>query len=182
MRTATSITTTGSASLDGVATPRVLVLGLGNQLLGDDGAGLRLLEMLAAEFPPTAGVEFVDGGTQGLAITGYLADRAAILVLDAMALGGAPGTVHFVEGEELWRIRPQRSSTAHEGNALELFAMARMLGYDWAEVAAIGLEPKNIRTGIGFSPEVEAGLQGALLQARQLLEGMVQTYVPRDSR
>jgi len=182
MKMATSTTTTGSASPHAVATAPILVLGLGNQLLGDDGAGLRMLELLAEQFPANDAVELVDGGTQGLALTGYLADREAILVLDAMALGAAPGTVHVLWGEELWRIRTQRSSTAHEGNALELFATARMLGYQWAEVAAIGIEPRNIRTGIGLSGDVESALDEAVLKARMILDGMVKTYVPRDSR
>jgi hydrogenase maturation protease len=182
MKTAISITTTGSANSAEVATAPILVLGLGNQLLGDDGAGLRMLEALAEEFPPHEAVEFIDGGTQGLALTGYLADRQAILVLDAMALSQPPGTVHILWGDELWRIRAQRSSTAHEGNALELFATARMLGYDWAEVAAVGIEPKNIRTGIGLSAEVETALDDALLKARKILDDMIGTYVPGNSR
>lgn len=184
MKMATSTTTIGSVSLSSasLSTAPVLVLGLGNQLLGDDGAGLRMLDALMEEFPPHDAVEFLDGGTQGLALTGFLAGREAILVLDAMALGNAPGTVHILWGEELWRIRAQRATTAHEGNALELFATARMLGYRWAEVAAVGIEPRNIRTGIGLTAEVESALGEAVLKARKILDGMIKTYVPRDSR
>jgi len=165
-----------------LATAPVLVLGLGNQLLGDDGAGLRLLDALTEVFPANDGVEFMDGGTQGLALTGYLADRKAVLVLDAMALGAAPGTVHTLWGDELWRIRSERGTTAHEGNALELFATARMLGYHWTEVAAVGIEPLNIRTGIGLTGEVETALGEALGKARTILDEMVINYVSRDSR
>jgi len=182
MKTATSTTTIGSADPHDFTAAPILVLGLGNQLLGDDGAGLRMLELLAEEFPPDDAVEFLDGGTQGLALTGYLADREAILVLDAMALGEPAGTVHVLSGEELWRIRTPHGGTAHEGNALELFATARMLDYRWSEVAAIGIEPRNIRTGIGLSAGVESALDEALRKARKILDEMVKTYVPRDSR
>jgi hydrogenase maturation protease len=186
MKTATSTTTIGSVrsfpTSQALATAPILVLGLGNQLLGDDGAGLRLLDALTEQFPASDGVEFIDGGTQGLALTGYLADRKAVLVLDAMALGAAPGTVHILRGDELWRIHTDRGTTAHEGNALELFATARMLGYQWTEVAAVGIEPRNIRTGIGLTDEAEAALAGALLKARTILDEMVMTYVSCDSR
>ena len=186
MKTAISTTTTGSASTappgNALATAPVLVLGLGNQLLGDDGAGLRLLDELTRVFPANEGVEFLDGGTQGLALTGYLADRKAVLVLDAMALGATPGTVHILWGDELWRIRAERGATAHEGNALELFATARMLGYQWTEVAAVGIEPRNIRTGIGLTAEVDAALDEAVVKARTILDEMVINYVSRDSR
>jgi len=56
----------------------VLALGLGNLLLGDDGIGLRLVEKLAEENGFGDAVEFVDGGTQGLALLGCLADREAV--------------------------------------------------------------------------------------------------------
>ena len=75
--------------------PPVLALGLGNLLLGDDAVGLRLLEMLQAESADPR-VEFVDGGTQGISLTGYLANRRGVLVLDAIGLGAAPRTVHVL--------------------------------------------------------------------------------------
>jgi len=158
------------------------VLGLGNPLLGDDGAGLRLLEGLANEAEPDSAVEFLDGGTQGLALIGYLADRKAVLVLDALGLGHPPGTVRVLRGGELEQLRARRASTAHEGNALELFETARMLGYQWAEVAAVGMEPRSIRTGIGLTPEVESALGEALRQARKILGEMVTSYVSGNSR
>ncbi|MHC4948648.1 MAG: hydrogenase maturation protease [Planctomycetota bacterium] len=74
----------------------VLVLGLGNLLLRDDGVGLTLLARLRDEHAALPGVEWLDGGTQGLALLGRLAGRRGLLVLDAVALGDAPGTVHVL--------------------------------------------------------------------------------------
>jgi hydrogenase maturation protease len=168
------------------ATAPVLVLGLGNLLLEDDGVGLRLVEDLAKASAFGDGVEFVDGGTQGLALLPCLDGRSAVLVLDAIGLGQKPGTVHVLrEGSpcgSMEQIRARRASTAHEGNALELFQTARMLGHDFAEVAVVGMEPANLRTGIGLSPEVEASVPEALAHAQQILEEMVQSYVFSNSR
>jgi len=160
----------------------VLVLGLGNLLLGDDGVGLRLVEALAEEQVFGDGVEFVDGGTQGLALLGCLAGREAVLVLDAIGLGEDPGTVHVLRGPAMEQIRARRASTAHEGNALELFATARVLGLGWNEVAVVGVEPANVRTGIGLSVLIEQSFDVALARAREVLQEMVQTYVPSNSR
>jgi len=160
----------------------VLVLGLGNLLLGDDGVGLRLIQGLEHTSDFGDCVEFVDGGTQGLALLSCLDERAAVLVLDAIGLGQKPGTVHVLRGSAMEQLRARRASTAHEGNALELFQTARILGHEWAEVAVVGVEPANLRTGIGLSVEVEAGLHEALAHARQILEEMVQTYVFSNSR
>jgi len=160
----------------------VLALGLGNLLLGDDGIGLRLVEKLAEENGFGDAVEFVDGGTQGLALLGCLADREAVLVLDAVGLGGEPGTVHVLRGPAMEQIRARRASTAHEGNALELFATARVLGLGWNEVAVVGVEPASVRTGIGLSLCIEQSVEVALARARGMLKEMVQTYVPSNSR
>jgi len=160
----------------------VLVLGLGNLLLGDDGVGLRLVETLAEEAGFGDTVEFVDGGTQGIALLGCLADREAIVVLDAVSLGAEPGTVHVLRGPAMEELKARRASTAHEGNALELFATGRMLGLGWNEVAVIGIEPENVRTGIGLSARVEQSVGTALACARNVVKEMVETHVPCNSR
>src|SRR5271157_189086 len=103
--------------------PAPLVLALGNTLLRDDGVGVEILHALERE---AAGwgdeVDFVDGGTQGLALLGVLSGRRAAVILDAIALGAAPGTVHVLSADDAARLRSRRSTTAHEGNAGELLA------------------------------------------------------------
>ena len=115
----------------------MLVLGLGNLLLKDDAAGLRLMEDLAkhTKYEPNE-VEFVDGGTQGLALLGYLTGREAILILDAVGLGAAPGTVHVLDAAAIHDLGVHRASTSHEGNALELFATAQLF---WDEPPHLNL-------------------------------------------
>jgi hydrogenase maturation protease len=164
-----------------VTTAPVLVLGLGNTLLADDGAGIRLMEMLAREYADSL-AEFVDGGTQGLALIGYFLDRSAILVLDAVELGAAPGTIHVFRGSELEQLRARRAGTAHESSALELFETARLLGYECGEIAVVGIEPACLRTGMDLMPEVESALGAALTQSRTILDEMMETYVPGHSR
>jgi len=141
----------------------VLVLGLGNLLLSDDGVGLRLLEDLRSETSPA---EFLDGGTQGLALLPYLANRRALLVLDAVALGAPPGTVQVLHGDTL---AAHRAASAHGSNALELLATARLLGDLPPSVTIVGIEPACLATGIGLSPAVEAAIPEALSRARAVL-------------
>lgn len=146
----------------------VLVLALGNLLLSDDGVGLRMLEILAAE-DGFAGVEYLDGGTQGIALTGFIAGRRALLVLDAVGLGSPPGTVHVLRGTDIAKLRARRAASAHEGNGLSLIETAQILGDCPGVLAVVGVEPKEVRTGIGLSPEVESGLKAALAEARKLI-------------
>ncbi len=177
--------TAGSAEVrDGVpyedleARAPVLVLGLGNLLLQDDGVGLRLLEAVSAREWDPAAVEFVDGGTQGLALLGYMAGRKLTLVLDAVGLGAAPGTVHQLRGAEIERLRAHRSTTAHEGNALELLATARLLGDEPEELVIVGIEPEQVRTGVGLSDAVSAQLATAAAMAVEVIRSQSKLQVP----
>jgi len=144
----------------------ILVLGIGNTLLMDDGVGVRLVE----EFRdlgtlPADEVEFLDGGTQGLALLGRLAGRRALVILDAVKLGAAPGTVHCLTLEQAL-ASGSRPATAHEGNAGELLRMAMMLGELPDRVSVIGVEAASLETGLGLSEPVQQALPAALEAAR----------------
>lgn len=153
----------------------VLVLGIGNPLLGDDGAGLALLAELAAAPDPLT--EYVDGGTQGLALLGHIAGRSALVILDAVAAGAAPGTVHVFRGPEALALAGGRSSTAHESNAGELLGAAALLGQLPEEVVVIGIEPERLETGIGLSDTVQRAAPAAVERAR----GVVREFEGRPA-
>ena len=149
------------------------MLGLGNLLLSDDAAGLHLEAALLAELGASPRVEYVDGGTQGLALLHYLANRRAVLVLDAVGLGAEPGSVHVLRGPAIDGLRVQRATTAHEGNALELLATAQLLGDEPDELVIIGIEPDHVRTGVGLSEAVSAHVAEAAALAVEVLRSQV---------
>jgi len=152
----------------------VLVLAVGNLLLGDDGCGQAVLAELAEVQARWQGAaELVDGGTQGMALLGLLSGRRAVLVLDAVKLGAAPGTVHRLRGQEVFSALAASGLTAHEGNAGELLRSAALLGELPAEVIVIGIEPERLATAIGLSPSVEASVPAALSAATEVLDGLV---------
>ncbi len=152
-------------SVDGA----VLVLGLGSPLLGDDGAGLALLEELTAE--PDPGVEYVDGGTQGLALLGRIAGRRALLIVDAVKTGAPPGTVHVLRDRDAMK-HSGWSRTAHETNAGELLAAATLLGLAPDDVSIVGVEPERLEIGMGLSGAVQHALPEAVERARSVIAEM----------
>ena len=155
--------------------PPVLVLGVGNLLLADDGLGLELLERLRLAHGDDERVEFVDGGTQGLALLPVLAGRRAALLLDAVALGGPAGSLHVL-GDLADRPAPSGRG-AHEGGAGGLLAAARLLGDLPREVELVGVEPSEIATRISLSDPVRAALPAAVHAARQRLQGLLARLV-----
>lgn len=151
----------------------ILVLGLGNILLHDDGLGPSLLGELAKKYEHNEDVEFMDGGTQGLGLLGRIEDRQALVILDAVATGHEPGCVCLLEGQDVLRFATSRATTAHEGNAGELLATAAFLGELPAKCYIIGVEPKVVETGMGLSPDVHRALKAALKKAQHVLDGLL---------
>jgi hydrogenase maturation protease len=165
--------TSGSAKFDEVAP--ILVLGLGNVRLHDDGVGSSLVGDLAREYKSADGrVEFLDGGTQGLALLGRIADRQALVILDAVASGHEPGSVCVLEGQEVLRFATSRSTTEREGNAGELLATAAFLGELPEKCYIIAVEPKSVETGVGLSRDVHRSLKAAVKTARGILDGLLE--------
>ena len=148
----------------------VLVLAVGNVLLGDDGCGQRVLaELAAARVGWGFAVELIDGGTQGMALLGLLSRRRALVVLDAVRLGAAPGTVHHLRGQEVFAAVAGRGLTAHEGNAGELLRSAALLGELPQEIVVIGVEPERLATEIGLSPSVAEAVPAAVGLASRVI-------------
>jgi len=159
-----------SAAPVAVRSPRLLVLGIGNALLSDDGAGLHLLARLMQCAPALpAEVRYVDGGTVGLALTPYLEDCDACLVLDAMRLGAAPGTVHVYAGAGMDEAIARPCGTPHEVSLGDLFTALRLQGRVPERRALIGIEPGSIGWGTDPTPAVAASLAAAADTANQLL-------------
>lgn len=142
--------------------------------MSDDGAGQQLLSKLQSEAPAWASrVEFLDGGTQGLALLGQFDGRKAVVFLDAIRLGDKAGAVHVLEGDELIRMGGRSATTAHEGSAPQILAALQLLGEVPKEVAMIGIEPEQIQTGMVLSAAVEASLGVAATFARTTVNNVL---------
>ncbi len=185
--------TAGSASSLNPHIPPILVLGLGNLLLGDDGVGPTLVERLAQEYEDkeassaeglaaymlkasTSQIEFIDGGTQGLALLGQLAHRQALVILDALDTGQPPGTVSVLEGRQVMSMSCERSTSAHESNATELLAVAALLGDLPETFYLIGIQPAAVKTSLGLSAEVQRSLEDAAQKARDLIDPLLMGF------
>jgi len=139
----------------GEETAPVLLLAIGNPLMADDGAGQEILSRLESTATEWGnGVEFVDGGTQGLALLGKFEKRKAVVFLDAVRLGSKAGAVHVLTGEELVQMGRRPATSAHEGSAPDILRALQLLGETPEEVALVGIEPERVETRIGLSPAV----------------------------
>ena len=130
----------------------ILVLGLGNILLRDEGVGVRVVEaMERVDLSP--GVEIIDGATAGFDLIDVLADRRKVIVIDAIDGQCEPGTVIRLTPEDLV---PQgnRGVSLHEMGLLEALTAAGQLGVAPDEVVIFGVRPNNVSCGLDLSLEI----------------------------
>jgi hydrogenase maturation protease len=150
---------------------RVVVLGLGNPLLADDGVGLVMLARLSESGHWPDEVELVDGGTWGLSLLPDIRDASALLVLDAVRADSSPGTVLRGEGDAVPRLY-RRPPSPHRIDLGEVLAAAELLGGVPERLAVVGVEPEETDDlRIGLSPSVDAAVDRAVAEAERVLAG-----------
>lgn len=142
---------------------RVVVLGLGNLIRCDDGAGIHAIQRLLGDSRLPAGVEVMDGGTLGLQLLPAIEDATHILVLDAVNTGSAPGTIVRYAMTELEPL-PGSPSVHQIGFADMLEGLRWMNKFLNKTIVLLGVQPEQTGWGEDLSPTVEAALP-ALIQA-----------------
>lgn len=148
--------------------PRVLVAGIGNIFLGDDGFGVEVARRLAEiDLPPEVSVR--DFGIRGLHLAYEILDGGydLTIVVDAAPRGGKPGTVYLIEPEP--GTSSQATTDAHAMTLEAVLATLRALGGDPGRVLVVGCEPASIEEGIGLSEPIGAAVEEAVKLVRELI-------------
>jgi hydrogenase maturation protease len=146
----------------------IAVVGIGNSLLTDDGAGIHTLERFAAANDDD-GVCCLDGGTVGLALLDRLSNLDGLIALDAMKLGKNPGSVTVLLGEDMDSHLRNQKGSVHEVGLSDLMDALRLKGSLPAKRALIGIEPEDMDWGTEPTATVAAALPEAAAQAASLV-------------
>jgi len=133
----------------------ILVLGIGNLIMTDDGVGVRVAQRLRDEFRFPPGVTVMDGGTLGLDLLPRLEGVERLLIVDALETGGPPGTVQRLEGEEL-PVALRTKLSPHQMGLQDLLAVAELQGCCPREMVLWGVQPACIEMGLDLSAPVAA--------------------------
>jgi hydrogenase maturation protease len=135
---------------------RTLVLGLGNLVHADDGAGIHAVQRMQKDPRVPPDVVLIDGGTQGLSLLPHISGFDRLLVIDAVDAGEPPGTLLRLEGRALADM-PGRSSV-HQLGFSDLMVAMKLLGDLPAEVIVFGVQPMSTEWGVELSPPVEKAI------------------------
>lgn len=127
---------------------KIAVLGMGNELLKDEGIGVHVIRYLE-NVPGLGSVRLVDGGTRPDAID-EIGDVGRLIIVDAIRGEGDPGAVYRLSPEQ---VQAQKPSSVHELTVMDMLWAMDILG-SVPDVTIIGIEPKEIDWGLELSPEL----------------------------
>lgn len=150
---------------------KTLVLGLGNTLLSDEGAGVYVVRELARTHGGEQGLEFMDGGTLSFTLAGPIEESGALIVIDTAELEAAPGAVRLFEGPHMDEfVTTGKKNSVHEVSLLDLLAVVRLEGHLPERRALVGIQPGCIDWGDGPTQAVARAIPTACEQVMQLVQ------------
>lgn len=124
-----------------------LILGIGNNLLTDEGVGVHVVRYLEEHHADTQGVTFLDGGTLSFTLAEPIAEHDNLIVVDAARFGEPPGTLRCLEGDDMDRYLTGNRASVHEVGLMDLFDISRLSGTFPEHRALIGVEPESLGWG-----------------------------------
>jgi hydrogenase maturation protease len=123
----------------------VLLLGLGNTLLADDGVGVHVARRVGLDAATPPWVRVVDGGTMGFRLTSILCDAGDVLIIDAADFSAAPGTIRLLDEETLAdHVAMDRKTSAHEAGLADLLGLLRLENLRLRHLAVLAIQPSII--------------------------------------
>jgi hydrogenase maturation protease len=148
----------------GAPPPRVLVLGVGNILLGDDGFGVHFVNALQA-IPFPSNVQVIEAGTVGHQFLPLFRDVDHLFVIDVVEANDAPGSVFRFSPDDM-RFASGPICSLHQMSLIDVLGMAEMTGGKPPHTVIIGVQPKNVSS---WSLELSAEVTEAIPKVRELL-------------
>lgn len=162
-----------------MTTSRILVAGIGNIFLGDDGFGPEVINHVHQQLGG-ARVRVVDYGIRGMHLAYDLLDECEALVLvDAIPDRGAPGTLHVFEADHE-SLTAAAGLDAHAMDPGAVFASLNALGGTPPHTIVIGCEVANVDEGIGLSDAVAAAVPSAVRAVEDVLTDLLARAATRE--
>jgi len=149
----------------------VLILGIGNSLLSDEGAGIHAIRHLEKYYADSSGIRYLDGGTIGFPLAAEIAQSDSLIVIDAAELGTNEGEIGLFEGSSMDDfLGKQRKSSVHEVGLRDLLSTSQLLDELPIRRALVGIQPKRVSWGEEPTKAVAAAIPRACKMALELVE------------
>ena len=131
---------------------KIVVIGIGNLLLMDEGIGVHTInELEKHDFP--RGVVIYDGGTGGFKLIDLMHGASMVIFIDAVETGKVPGTVTIFKSEDVRSIYHKKKYSLHDTDLMEVIKMTELLDNP-PEIEIVGIQPQIINYGTSLSKEL----------------------------
>ena len=146
----------------------VVVLGLGNILMQDEGAGVHLVRRLEERYKFEPEIEIVDGGTSGLDLLPFFGSDKCLLICDAVNFNKAPGSIGIIENEAILTQLNPKTSLHHLGLA-DVISVSTLLDKLPRKMVLLGIQPEVMDLDLEMSETVRARIPDMLEQIEMIL-------------
>jgi len=158
---------------------RILVAGLGNVLMSDDGFGPQVIRALAAGWEPATGVTFEDLGTPGLDLMPFVMGTDVLVLVDTVKSPVPPGTLRTYRKAEILAHAPHARTSPHDPGVKEALLMADLAGHGPSDVLLVGVVPAETSLGTGLSRPVQDAVPAACAAVLGELERLGRPAIAR---
>jgi hydrogenase maturation protease len=137
-----------------ISPQKIVILGIGNLLLSDEGVGVHIAnELMKIELP--SGVSVVEGGTDGFRLLNVITEADRLIVIDAIKGGSAPGSIYRFDINEVRNCPSGFKTSVHQIGILEVIDLSGLIGKT-PLTTVFGIEPKSLEMGMELSPDVKS--------------------------
>lgn len=138
---------------EGISPQKIVILGVGNLLLSDEGVGVHVAhELMKLDLPPEVSV--VEGGTDGFRLLNVITEADRVIVIDAVRSGADPGSIYRFDVKDVRNVPPGFMTSVHQVGILEVIELSELIGKT-PRTTVIGVEPKSLEMSMELSPEVK---------------------------
>ncbi len=141
--------------------PTIAVIGVGNPLMGDEGAGIAAIEALGGRDLPDS-VELIDAGSVGMSLLHIIKDYDAVIIIDAANFGGEPGEVRSFGPDEVRSVKALRRESLHEADLMQVLELSKTLGELPDVVLLYAVQFGVVKMGAEMTPAVRAAIPGVV--------------------
>jgi hydrogenase maturation protease len=134
----------------------IVVIGLGNILLSDEGVGVHLVRQLSNQQIKFPDVDFIEAGAAGMNLLHLIANRKKAIIIDCAKMGEKPGTIRRFTADQVVGVKKLTHFSLHEIDILQVLNLSKQLGECPAEVIFYGIEPDSFSPGQNLSQALSA--------------------------
>ncbi|MFH1703586.1 MAG: HyaD/HybD family hydrogenase maturation endopeptidase [Nitrospirota bacterium] len=137
-----------------ISSQKIVILGVGNLLLSDEGVGVHVAnELMKMDLPPEVSV--VEGGTDGFRLLNVITEADRLIVIDAVKGDAEPGSIYCFDIDEVKSCPSGFKTSVHQIGILEVIDLSGLIGKT-PRTTVFGIEPKSLEMSMELSPEVKS--------------------------